>query len=94
MHCSVVENSVTLFVSVFAQSLCFTMNGHVEDVKQYEARPAGSPVRVKADPDLVSDVTISCSTPTSQEYSERKHNEEPIDWDSAVADLPSEDEDG
>jgi len=71
------------------------MNGQVEDVKKYDDRPIGSPVRVvKADPDLVSDVTISCSTPTSLEASERRYQEEILAWESVVADLPSDDEDG
>lgn len=69
------------------------MNGNLEDVKMYDARPSGSPVRVKADPDLVSDVTVSCSTP-SRELPEKRSTEEIVDWDSVVADLPSDDEDG
>lgn len=55
----------------------------------------GSPVRVvKADPDLVSDVTISCSTPTAHDFSDRKRQDEMLAWESVVADLPSDDEDG
>lgn len=70
------------------------MNGQVEDVKQYEVRPLGSPVRVKADPDLVSDVTISLATSTDPEPSETKLRETVFMWESVVSDLPSDDEDG
>ncbi|KAK3913578.1 Ankyrin repeat and SAM domain-containing protein 3 [Frankliniella fusca] len=71
------------------------MNGQVEDVMKYDDRPIGSPVRVvKADPDLVSDVTISCSTPNLCEATERRYQEEILAWESIVADLPSDDEDG
>jgi len=69
------------------------MNGNLEDVKKYDARPSGSPVRVKADPDLLSDVSVNCPTP-SRELPERTSTEQILDWDSVVADLPSDDEDG
>ncbi|KAJ1520732.1 hypothetical protein ONE63_003827 [Megalurothrips usitatus] len=69
------------------------MNGEVEKFKENEARPTGSPVRVKADPDLVSDVTISCSTPTSLDYSEKRYQEDVIAWES-IADVPEHDDDG
>lgn len=69
------------------------MNGNLEEVKMREARPSGSPMRVKADPALVSDVTVGCSTPT-QELPEKRPIEEVVDWESLTADLPSDDEDG
>lgn len=70
------------------------MNGHLETVQQYEGRPAGSPVRVKADPNLVSDVSVSCSTPTQPQQTSRTHYEATVDWESVISDLPSDDEDG
>lgn len=70
------------------------MNGDVSSVREYEARPSGSPVKVvKADPDLVSDVSVSCSTPTHQNIPERRYQED-MAWESHITDIPSDDEDG
>ena len=70
------------------------MNGDVSSVKDYEARLSGSPIRVvKADPDLVSDVSISCSTPTHQNFPERTFVDD-VNLDAIMSEIPSDDEEG
>jgi hypothetical protein len=72
------------------------MNAEVSAVKEYEARPSGSPTRVvRADPDLVADVSVPCSpVPSELSYHERRYEEDIHAWETVLTDIPSDDEDG